>query len=220
MNEAQVQKTHYNFESYVDLRRWGSYYHQIEEVVKCDPKKVLIIGAGDKIVPCVLRLIYNSYENGGARTQIEIFDFDSQLEPNYIGDVREIIDLVEDKKFDCIVCCQVLEHIEFKFFDSVLEQFREILEINGTLILSLPQGGCRYLWADVNFPLVHLKKVWVLPKMFLKPYVFNGEHYWEIGYKGTSRKIIVSVIKKYFCIQKSYTVFENPYHWLVIGKRK
>jgi hypothetical protein len=37
----QVDASHYNFNAYVDLPRWNSYWHQIEETIAFDPKTVL-----------------------------------------------------------------------------------------------------------------------------------------------------------------------------------
>ena len=53
----QVDKKIYNFRDYVLKERWISYWHQINEVMnsKKPGAKVLLIGAGDRIVPDILR---------------------------------------------------------------------------------------------------------------------------------------------------------------------
>lgn len=43
----QVNKEHYDFNKYVSIERWNSYYYQISEVTKLkDIKTILLIGEG------------------------------------------------------------------------------------------------------------------------------------------------------------------------------
>ena len=49
---------------------------------------------------------------------------------------------------------------------------------------------------------------------------FDGEHYWEIGKAGYPlNKIIKDIQKTGFKIEKTYRIFENPYHRFFILKK-
>ncbi|MHA1380617.1 MAG: hypothetical protein ACTSRG_19795 [Candidatus Helarchaeota archaeon] len=49
---------------------------------------------------------------------------------------------------------------------------------------------------------------------------FNGEHYWEIGKAGYPlSKIIKDIQKTGFEVEKTYRVFENPYHRFFILRK-
>ena len=49
---------------------------------------------------------------------------------------------------------------------------------------------------------------------------FDGEHYWEIGKAGYPlSKIIKDIQRAGFKIEKTYSVFENPYHRVFILKK-
>ena len=47
---VQVDASHYDFQTYTDLPRWTSYWHQITEMLALAPKTALVVGLGDNIV--------------------------------------------------------------------------------------------------------------------------------------------------------------------------
>ena len=144
---------------------------------------------------------------GGVKT----FDYDPDLNPDIIGDVREIDEIVT-QKYDCILCCQVLEHLEWRFFEDIIRRLSLIC--NDTLILSLPQRQVNFR-LKFDIPKIHFK-ILMSVKLFLKKrFTFNGEHYWEVESKGYPKKAIRRIISKYFTIENEYVVFENPYHWFL-----
>lgn len=58
-----------------------------------------------------------------------------------------------------------------------------------------------------------MKKLIPLPTLRKPTHNFIGEHYWEIGKAGCSlKKIIKDVEKARFRIERTYRVFEIPYH--------
>lgn len=138
--KKQVDKKHYNFLNYVDKPRWNSYYKQIEEVLKEENENVLIIGAGDKIVPNILKTKMD---------EVKIFDIAEDLNPDYIGDILKVDNILE-KNFDCVLCCQVLEHLPFDKFEKCIEKLEKITEKK--CIISLPQQYIR-----LGFLLKYLK---------------------------------------------------------------
>lgn len=42
--QRQVEYSHYEFAGYVNKQRWISIWHQLDEVIKLNPKNVLEIG--------------------------------------------------------------------------------------------------------------------------------------------------------------------------------
>lgn len=206
----QVERKHYQYENYLSITRWNSYYYQMKEVMEHGCKKVLLIGKGDGLVPALL-------ENLGV--QVTTFDFAQDLEPDIVGDVRKIDEYVQEKKYDCIMCCQVLEHLEYTYFEEIIKKFSRVLTKDGIVILSLPQRMAK-LKFEVWLPGIKLKKLITFPRFWERQFKFNGEHYWEVGTKGYKKKKVLSVCKRYFDILDEYVVFQNPYHWFCILKEK
>lgn len=204
----QVNKQHYAFDDYVDMRRWCSYYYQIYEAVRHGAKNILLIGGGDGIVPSVLKV---------CGINITTFDFAKDLHPDIIGDVRELKRFVKKDIFDCIICCQVLEHLEFKYFDKIIKSFSDIIKKEGVVIISLPQrrGWLKYY---INIAWLEFKHTFTIPLFWRGKFKFNGEHYWEISAPGYSRKMILTHLEKYFNIEKTFIPWEFPYHWFCILK--
>lgn len=209
--EKQVEKEHYNFLSYLNKARWNSYYHQIEEVLKSDSKSVLIIGKGDGIVPNIL---------GEQVEEIKIFDIAEDLQPDYLGNILELSNIV-DKKFDSILCCQVLEHLPFDKFEQCISELSKVT--NNQIVISLPQQNILF---NIVFKIPKIHKIDIniyIPK-FYKNFVFekdgNGEHYWELNVKNYPVNKIRKILKKYFILKNEYTVKENLYHRFFILEKK
>lgn len=211
--KVQVNKNHYNFEKYVSIERWDSYYYQLLEALKCDGKDILYIGAGDNIVVNVLK---NLGKN------VTTFDFDKNVKPDICGSVTEI-DKLLDKKYDVIMCCQVLEHIPFDSFESIIEKLS--ICIKEELILSLPNHA-RWYKISSKLPKIFFKIKIKVKRLFQKEWDINnqgnGEHYWEIDIKGKeySKNNVDKIISKYFDIKQSYVPYENTYHVFYILKSK
>lgn len=208
----QVDKETYNFSDYVNKGRWVSYWHQLHEITseKVSGANVLIIGAGDKIVPSVLKSFWGYV--------VTVFDFDKNLEPDIVGDVRALSKYVKTESYDVVLCCQVLEHIPRSEFGKVLWQIESVLKKDGVLVLSLPQSNAPFQ-IRVDIPKIHFRINKSIAKFKNRIFQFDGEHYWEVDTKGCMKKEILAEIKKLFTVKKSYTVFEHAYHWFVIAKK-
>lgn len=210
MYKIQVTDEHYDFLKYVHESRWCSYYKQIEEILLCKAKSILLIGVGDGIVPTIAHMI-------NPDITITTFDFDSKLHPDICGDVRQLSHSAG--KYDAIICCQVLEHLPYAEFDQCLTQLGMCLKKAGTLILSLPDGGATIKFL-MRLPLLpDFKFLHKIPRIWNSTFQFNGEHYWEVNIaKPYTSPQIRKVIGKHFKLEKEYLVENNPYHRFYILK--
>lgn len=204
---VQVSDGHYDFMSYAAKPRFCSYWHQINEVAALRPKTLLVIGNGDGIATDVIRRACKGIE-------ITTFDFDASLSPDIVGDICSIGKSVQGT-FDCILCCQVLEHVEYKYFSDILRQFAAISE---NIVMSIP-CQCRTFGFALDLPKLHVSKFWY-PQKLHKTHVFDGQHYWEAGTRGYSKRRVEAAITEWFDIRSSYHVHEKPWHLFYILKRK
>lgn len=202
----QVEPNHYFNKSYDSKERFISYWHQINEFVRLEPDSVLEIGIGSGFVSKYLK---------ERDINITTLDFDLNLNPDRVGSVLDIP--FEDNSFEVVGCYEVLEHLPFENFNKALAEIFRISK--SCAILSLP---------DVNRVYrvyVHLPKVGVFKKLIPLPQLknihkFDGEHYWEIGKVGYPlSKIVCKIQKSGFKIEKTYRVFEQPYHRFFILKK-
>jgi ubiquinone/menaquinone biosynthesis C-methylase UbiE len=117
-----------------------------------------------------------------------------------------------------VACYEVLEHLPFENFNKSLA---EIFRVSKSYaILSLPDVN-RVYRVYVHFPKVGVfKKLIPLPRLKRPVHNFDGEHYWEIGKACYSlNKIICEIQKSGFKIEKTYRLFEHPYHRFFILKK-
>lgn len=172
--KTQVDYQHYQFDNYLDIERWNSYYQQIKECVKHGKmNEVMVIGVGDGIVPLILKHL-------NPKSHLTLVDYAEDLYPDICCDILELSQHYVRGGVDVVLCCQVLEHLKYDNFTRALEEIRKVLKEDGVLILSLPDGGLTFK-LDIKLPKVktwHVKKIC---KYYKKDFRFTGEHYWEVN---------------------------------------
>jgi hypothetical protein len=198
----QPNKEHYRFSNYVNIERWSSYYYQIKEAQNLQPSSALVIGIGDGIVIDVLR------KQG---ITVYTLDFDKELQPDFCGSVSELDTIMGNLKVDLIVCCQVLEHLPYDFFVSILKAMKKHAR---NVIISLPYSNRHILKYSIKVPYIRFLCGDMRISTFWKSWesVDSSGHHWEIGYKNYSLKRIKKDIRQVFKIEKIYCPIENTYH--------
>jgi 2-polyprenyl-3-methyl-5-hydroxy-6-metoxy-1,4-benzoquinol methylase len=207
--KAQVQPNHYSQRKYLSLERWISYFHQIKlvnevsETLKKRSLKILEIGIGDGTVS-------NYLKNNGH--EVTTMDLDIRLKP----DVTAVLPNIPTKtKFDCIVCCEVLEHLKYE--DSILS-LENMSKLTKHIVLSVPHKSL-YLSLGIRISLLKVLKMLVqIPTPFIL-HKFDGEHYWELGTAGCSkRKLLEDMSSIGIGMSKEFRVPEYPYHHFFLLK--
>jgi SAM-dependent methyltransferase len=201
-----------DFLGYVRKERWISYYHQINEIVlstiNASSCQCSILEVGSLMnmlrVICKEMLHYN-YES-----------MDIMGTADHIGSVTEMP--FPNEKYDIVVCFQTLEHLPFENFEKALSELFRVAK--KSVIISLPDAG-KYI--KLHIPGICEMKLFKRPFSKAIKHEFNKKdcHYWEINKKGYEIKKIVEAIirvgKKYnYRLDKSYRIWENPYHHFFI----
>jgi len=200
----QVNKSHCKFLKYINKKRWICYYYQIYEILKRNPKTVLEIGPGPKIIKKILE------ENNIKYYSLDVAE---DLNPDFIGDVRTFN---LDKKFDMVVAFQILEHIPFEDFDKALSNVKK--HANDYVLISLPYPN-PFIKINIQlYPFFNIDKILKIP--FPKEKKFDGEHYWEIGRKGYPLSKIKKYLNKFFEIEDEYLIKETGKEHIFICKIK
>jgi SAM-dependent methyltransferase len=198
--KKQVDKEHYEFSRYVDRRRWASMWHQLDEVVRLKPEKVLEIGPGPGIFKATALAI---------GLVVETLDIDPELNPDHVASVFEMP--FEDGAFDVVCAFQMLEHLPY---EKSLEAFREMTRVaRKGVVISLPDA--KILWPlSVYVPKIGDVHLFIpRPTLFPRKHIFDGEHCWEINKRGFSlRKIVKEFDVPGWGLEKTFRGYGNPYH--------
>ena len=197
-----------NVSIYADKTRWESYRNQITEVLSKDFESILIIGVGDGVVPLVIK---HCIAQKNQNTRVYTLDNEEALNPDIVGDIRDVKKLTSHLKIDCILCCQVLEHIEFHYIEQILKDFSTIAQ---NVIISLPHSRRSIFKLNLKIPKFKQFNIEILiPKKFQGIKV-HKYHHWEVGRWGEchSVKNIETMLKKDFIISKKFHVPDMKYH--------
>jgi len=199
-------KKHYSWE-YDSKNRFISYWYQTREVLKTGPKKILEIGIGNKTVTNYLKV---------QEIEVVTVDTEKDLNPDYVCGVTDIDKYFKENSVDTILCAEVLEHLPFENFETALKKMHKITK-NYTII-SLPHFGINFRFS-FKFPLIKEKNLLIkIPLPIAHKY--DGEHYWEIGYKGYSLRKISKIFSKFFDIEREFLVPETPSHHFFVLRKK
>lgn len=203
---TQVDKKAYYFSTYSTVDRWVSYYYQLQFVLECLPKTILEIGVGDKV--------FGSYIKQNTDIKYTSLDYDQSVKPDVVADVLALP--FKNNEFDLICIFEVLEHIQYNQFENALKELSRVSKKD--VIISLPHFGPPIKFSFKIPFLPEIKLSYKIP--FFKKHIFNGQHYWEIGKKGYSKRTIRNMLSKYFYIKKEFIPFENQYHHFYILQKK
>lgn len=202
----QVDKTHYEFHRYMSKARWNSVWHQLDEVLRLKPERVLEIGPG----PGVLKHMAGLYG-----VQVETLDLDPELKPDHVGSATALP--FSDGSFDVVCAFQMLEHLPY---EQSLCAFAEMVRVSrSNIIISLPDA--KPVWRY----LAHIPKFGVIDRLISRPFSrahahqFDGEHHWEINKLGYELAKITEDLTHFAALRKCWRVPENPYHRFFMFER-
>jgi len=205
----QVKKEHYTTEGYLGNDRWGSYYWQFDLVrkiskeLKKEKLEILEIGVGNKVVENLLKKFGHT---------VTTMDVAKDLKPDIL---MALPNVPSGKRYDVVLCCEVLEHMRFK--DSVTS-LKRLQKVATHVIVSIPDRTF-YLSFSVRVPLIGMRGFVITIPFYNIPMKRGGEHYWEIGVDGISSKKILRVCKRLsYAVLQDFRVKQNPWHHFFLLK--
>lgn len=207
--EALLEKKRYYADGYFNVDHFISISEQIRLVRGLKSTNILEIGIGNGLVSDFLRK---------AGYNVTTFDINPNLNPDVIGSVTDLVEALNHRKFDLILCAEVLEHMPFEYFEQVINNIA--LTTNEYAILTLPRSQ------KVIFDIQCKIKI---PKM---PYFNTGlffslpissvppEHHWQLDSSvQTKREEIVKIITQQFKIVDSGRFrFRSDHYYFILKK--
>jgi len=173
---------HYHTEGYDSKGRFNSYWHQIDEIRKRNPKRILEVGIGSGFLNHYLKSL---------NLNITTLDIELNLKPDVIGSVLALP--LKSNSFEMVVCFQVLEHLPFESFPACLKELSRVSK--RWVVISLPDATRGVSLFIRSTGRVSWTKILIIPHFIRKKHTFNGEHYWEIGKKGFPLRFIRKIIE-------------------------
>lgn len=202
--KKQVDRNHYNFESYFHKRRWASIWNQLHEILNLNPVSVLELGPGLGLFKQVA---------GMFGVCVETLDIDYELSPDYVGSVLELP--FSENTYEVTCAFQMLEHLPYE--DSLVA-FAEMCRVSSfRVVISLPDASSG--WSQsITIPKLGVFNFFIpRPRVNYPVHKFDGDHYCEINKRGYSLDKVLADLTAIsrdfgFVLVKNYRVPENPYH--------
>ena len=200
----QVQAWHYG-EQYDSLYRWISYWYQLREVRRLEPSAFLEIGVGSGLA---------SRELAHAGIAVTTCDFDAGLRPDVCGDVRRLP--FAAKRFDVVLCAQVLEHLPFEEFPALLDEIRRVSRRHAVITLPYSRAGLFFVPTFLGASTAPRLAVRLpLPNWLGK--LFFRQHEWEIGrFRFPLRRVRRTIRSAGWRILREIQPLLNTYHYFFV----
>jgi len=197
-DESAIPPEHYHAEKYDSLRRFVSYWHQIDEVRSARPGEVLEVGVGNGFVSRYLR------ERGFS---VVTLDVNPGLRPNVLGSVAAIP--FADGSFDVTAAYEVLEHLPQGEVVDALREMRRVTR--ATALISVPDRRPAYRFQVALPRLGELRWLWA--RKARSGRAACSVHRWEIGRGGVVPEDVRQWIDAAgFQLERDYRPFEHPQH--------
>jgi hypothetical protein len=204
----QVDKRHYTDLDYLKAGRMASLAAQYREIMVFQPRSVLEVGRGAGLLQHLL-------QNSGVR--VRAADIDRSLAPDVCASVTRLP--FRDRSFDVVGCFQVLEHLPYERFIPALGELARVAR--RAVVLSVPDYSL-YLQFGFHIPGLGDRNA-VIPIPVWVPgrkNSFDGQHHWEIGWKGRSlRSILRDMSRAKLAPVKWFRLRENMYHRFFVIER-
>lgn len=205
--KVQVERAHY-YTNYDHLLRFVNYYYQTSLIQQVQPRSILEIGIGNKTVSTYLKQF--GY-------QVSTCDFDSNLEPDIISDIRSLP--FSDHSYEAVLACEIIEHVPWSQVPIAISEISRVT--SKYAIISVPYCS-KVLEVVIRPPFIrrftansvigtHLR----IP-CFYQNNSFDGEHYWEMGRRGSSKGQFKAVLNNYFEIKQEIKPLLDPYHYFFV----
>jgi SAM-dependent methyltransferase len=122
---AQIASSEYYSRAYNSKERFASFWHQIDETLRFEPRAVLEVGPGAGFVTFFLRQ---------AGVQVTTLDIDETVSPNVVGSVTDIP--LEADSVDVALVSEVLEHLPFPEVERALVELARVARSG--VVISVP----------------------------------------------------------------------------------
>ena len=208
--EASRPIDRYLNDNYVNRQQFDSMISQVLAVYDLKPKTVLEIGPGNGIVSDILKKI---------GIQVTTFDINENLSPDIVGNLTKVKEYFSEDLFDLVLCAEVLEHLPYHHFESIINQFNWIARSN--IVITLPRQHRIFLDWRLTFKVPFIKYKHF--NIFLrKPSSRKWEgHHWEVDFsKEYSLQRICEDLNKQSKLMRTYVDGRNRVHQFFILEKK
>lgn len=186
--EATLEKAVYYSDGYFKRAQLRSLSEQIALVYESGAKRLLEVGLGNGFVSSFLKR---------SGMSVTTMDVNPNLEPDIVASVANLNQYFDSKEFDCLLCCEVLEHLPFDQFEGIVCEMARVTSRH--LIISLPLTTRQVLKCGFSFKFLKFKERFLGFRIRLPKRKIYAGHHWELGSSDyCSLGNVVSLLREHF----------------------
>jgi SAM-dependent methyltransferase len=203
--ELPLEPSHYRSSTYLSPKRLASMGWQLQLMERWFPSQtVLEIGPGPGIMRHLLRLEGH---------QVTTVDPDARLHPDVVGALPCLP--LPAKSFDCILCCQVLEHLSWPTARQAIHELQRVSRHGAIISVPTVRPAVGLLRYDEHHDGVRILS---LPVICRRSQRNNREHRWELEAGVRTRDFCNELLDAGFSILESIRPALCLYHHFFVVK--
>lgn len=203
LNEEKINLDFYHDAGYFSDVHLSNLSFQLNYLFPFKNCRILEIGKGNGFVSNFLK---------SSGFNVITFDINSALNPDVLGNLKELDKHFAENSFDMVLCSEVLEHIPQEDLETCISQIQRVTTAHA--LITLP--SCRRYLLDlhlyINLPKINPLKPIISIPLGTRP-IF-ADHCWELySSKSTTPKAIVSRLSNAFKTCEYGRLPFNYYHY-------
>lgn len=197
---VQVQAdVHYRPQTYLAPKRMASIGYQVVLIAnRFQAGSLLEVGVGAGLSAQLL---------GRCGFRVSTLDVDASTHPHVLGSVTDIP--CDDRQFDVVSCCQVLEHLPWSEAQRALAELHRVTRHGG--LISVPTNRPSLYVRLHAFGRTGTRSL-RLPALWRARNRLPSQHSWELHAGVSTRQFRAALRGAGFRIEREMQPVEHPYH--------
>lgn len=200
--EKALSRDTYFSKLYFSEPQLFSLSHQLAAIHRLAPENIIEIGIGSGFTSSFLK---------HAGYHVTTVDINESLQPDICSPLQDLPSVLDGRRFDLVVCCEVLEHTPLADLPANISALRKA---GDRLFMTLPNYARSFgVGVALRLPKQAAKIFGLYLDLKLKKNIERNGHFWEVGSDlRCTKRALTALLRRHYNAVEVGALPMNPYH--------